>query len=87
MIDEYLTIAEVAALLKVSAKRVRNLMCSGVLKQGQHFFRPPGLGARFKRTAVMDWIEGKQKHEPDVIPLKKGCVLRLPSVQGKANGL
>jgi hypothetical protein len=50
--EEYLTIKEAAGLLKVSPKRVRNLMCSGVLKQGVHFFRPSGLGPRFKLSAL-----------------------------------
>lgn len=77
--DEYLTIAEAAALLKVSPKRLRNLMCTGVLKLGEHFFRPPGLGARFKRSALMAWIERKEEKQPKVIPLSKGVVLRIPN--------
>jgi hypothetical protein len=79
VIEEYLTIKEVAVLLKVSPKRVRNLMCSRVLLEGVHFFRPPGLAARFKRSAVVAWIEGKQEQAPEIIPLKKGSVLRIPS--------
>jgi hypothetical protein len=74
----YLTIAETAALLKISAKRVRNLMCMGVFQQGVHFFRPPALGARFKRSTLMDWIERKEEKKPEVIPLSKGTVLKIP---------
>jgi excisionase family DNA binding protein len=85
-LEEYLTIAETAALLKVSRKRVQNLMCEGVLKQGEHFFRPPGLGARFKRSALMAWIERTNESAAETITLKRGCVLKLPSAQ-KANGL
>jgi excisionase family DNA binding protein len=77
--DEYLTIKEAAELLKVSPKRVRNLMCEGVLKQDLHFFRPPGLGARFKRSALVAWIEQKKERAPEIIPLKRGSVLRIPS--------
>jgi len=80
--DEYLTITEVAAFLKVSPKRVRNLMCAGAFIQGEHFFRPPGLGARFKRSALIAWIEHKEERPSQVIPLKKGTVLKIP-----ANGL
>jgi Helix-turn-helix domain len=76
--EEYLTIKETAALLKVSAKRVRNLMCAGAFKQGEHFFRPPGLGARFKRSALLAWIESKEEKDSDTIHLKKGLVLRIP---------
>lgn len=84
--EEYLTIAETAALLKVSAKRVRNLMCGGVFKQGEHFFRPPALGARFKRSALMAWIESKDQKHADIIPLSKGTVLRLPNHGLRSNG-
>ena len=76
--EEYLTIAETAALLKVSAKRVRNLMCARVFVQGVHFFRPPALGARFKRSALMAWIERKDESAAKVIPLSKGVVLKIP---------
>jgi hypothetical protein len=76
--EEYLTIAETAALLKVSPKRVRNLMCAGTFKLGEHFFRPRGLGARFKRSALMAWIEHKEDKPPEVIPLSKGVVLKIP---------
>jgi hypothetical protein len=53
VIEEYLTIKEVAVLLKVSPKRVRNLMCSRVLLEGVHFFRPPArnLCARLRRPS------------------------------------
>ena len=86
MSEQYLTIVEVAAQLKVSRKRVRNLMCAGVLKQGVHFFRPAGLGARFKQSALTEYIEGKdQPRDLNVIELKKGCVLRIPGREPKAN--
>jgi hypothetical protein len=78
MSEQYLTIAEVAAQLKVSRKRVRNRMCAGVLKQGVHFFRPAGLGARFKQSALTQYIGGNEKSDDsNVIELKKGSVLRI----------
>jgi hypothetical protein len=74
--------AEVSAQLKVSRKRVRNLMCAGVFKQGVHFFRPAGLGARFKQSALTQYIEGTEKpKEVNVIELKKGSVLRIPGAE------
>jgi excisionase family DNA binding protein len=76
--EEYLTIKEAAELLKVSPKRVRNLMCEGVLKEDLHFFRPPRLGTRFKRSALIAWIERKEGKQPETIPLSKGVVLKLP---------
>jgi len=56
----YLTIAEAAELVRVSAKRLRNLMSDGTLKEGLHYTRPRGLAPRFKREPLLDWIEGRE---------------------------
>ena len=79
--EEYLTIREVAALLKVSPKRVRNLMASRTFREGEHFFRPKGLGARFKKSALLSWIESKSeaRADTDTVPLHDGVVLRIPA--------
>lgn len=77
--EEYLTIAEAAAPLKVSAKRVQNMMAEGLFKQDEHFFRRPGMRPRFKRSALVAWIECKEEKQPETIPLSKGVVLRIPS--------
>ena len=63
--DEYLTIAEVAARLKLSAKTVRNKIAAGVFREGVHFFRPAGLGPRFKWSAVVAWLEQSQRTSGD----------------------
>ena len=55
--DEYLTIKEVAARLKLRPKTIQNKMAAGVFRQGVHYFRPDGLGTRFKWRAVVKWIE------------------------------
>jgi Helix-turn-helix domain len=54
---EYLTTAEVAALLRVAPKTIRNKVAAGVFRQGEHFFRKPGLGPRWKREAIVHWLE------------------------------
>jgi len=64
----YLTVAEGAALLRVSPKRVRNLMGDGTLKEGIHFIRPPHLGPRFKQAALLAWLDPHHP-EADEIPL------------------
>lgn len=80
--NEYLTIKEVAALLKVSPKRVQNMMCGGIFTEGLHFFRPRGLRPRFKATAVQAYVEGKDRPQvSNVIELRKGSVLRIPVAQ------
>ena len=83
MSEEYLTIAEVAARLKVKPKTVKNKMASGLFRKGIHYFSPQGLGPRFKWSAVVAWLE--QSLEPitesaESIPMARGYQL------GKSNG-
>lgn len=56
----YLTIAEAAELLRISAATLRNKMAAGTFREGVHYFRRRGLHARFKRAALEAWIEGKE---------------------------
>jgi hypothetical protein len=56
-VEEYLTIAEVAAKLKIKPKTIKNKMATGIFKKGMHYFSRPGLGPRFKWSAVVAWLE------------------------------
>jgi hypothetical protein len=78
--EEYLTISEVAARLKVTPKTVRNKMASGVFCKGVHYIRPKGLGTRFKWGSVVAWLEGKEANtsEVDSIPMARGYRLGEP---------
>jgi hypothetical protein len=84
MTEEYLTISELSTRLKIKPKTVKNKMASGMFQKGTHFFSPPGLGPRFKWSAVVAWLE--QSQEPvtgsgdDSIPMARGYQL------GKSNG-
>jgi hypothetical protein len=49
-----------------------------MFQKGVHYFTPPTFRPRFKSSAIVEWIEGKDKSEPKIIPLKKGSVLRIP---------
>jgi hypothetical protein len=75
MTNEYLTIGEVAERLKVKPKTIKNKMASGIFQRGVHYFSPPGLGPRFKWSAVVTWLEAS--HEPatdsdgDLIPMPR----------------
>jgi len=53
MPEEYLTIAEVAARLKIKPKTVKNKMGSGIFRKGVHYFSAQGLGPGFKWSAVV----------------------------------
>lgn len=69
---EYLTTAEVAELLRIKPKTVRNKVAAGVFRHGEHFFKKPGLGPRWKREAVVRWLEHSEleKRSPaEVVPL------------------
>ena len=56
----FMTIAEAANLARVSAKRLRNLMGDGTLVEGLHYTRPRNLGPRFRRDAVLAWLDGRE---------------------------
>lgn len=58
--EEYLTISEVADRLKIKPKTVKNKMASGAFRLGVHYFRPPGMQARFKWSAVVVWLEQEE---------------------------
>ena len=75
--DEYLTVAEVAAILKVSSKRVRNLMSCGVFCPGQHFFRRRGIRPRFLRSRVEAWLRDDRRVSEETIPMVRGTASRI----------
>ena len=92
--EEYLTIAELAARLKLTPKTIKNKMASGVFKKGVHYFSRSGLGPRFEWSAVVAWLKEKTVGEKaeghreivdlvDGIPLKRGSVLRIPLTEKK----
>jgi predicted DNA-binding transcriptional regulator AlpA len=71
--EEYLTVAEVAAILKLSPKRVRNMMSSGAFRPGEHFLRRRGIGPRFLRSQVDAWLRfrGSGGVSGDPIPMAR----------------
>ena len=86
IVEEYLTIKEVAAHLKLKPKTVQNKMAKGILRKGVHYVSPKGLGPRFMWTAIVAWLEGKtaEKSQEDIneIPMARGYVLRKPRTEG-----
>ena len=78
MTEEYLTIQELSARLKLKPKTVKNKMASGIFRKGTHFFSPPGLGPRFKWSAVVAWLEQSPEtvtEGDDSIPMARGYLL------------
>ena len=82
MTDEYLTIEELAARLKLKPKSIRNKMASGIFRKSVHYFSPQGLGPRFKWSAVVAWLEQSLEPEAesddDSIPMPRSYRLREP---------
>ena len=72
----YLTVKEAAALLRLSPKRLRNMMSAGVLKRGNHYVRPEGLGPRFIASRLHAWLRGEETREADPIPMARDRRLR-----------
>ena len=55
--DEYLTLDELAGRLKLKKKTLKNKMAGGIFRKGEHYFSPPGIGPRFKWSAIVAWLE------------------------------
>lgn len=77
MTEEYLTIEELSARLKLKPKSIKNKMASGIFRKGVHYFSPTGLGPRFKWSSVVAWIEGHENQQESGIPMRRGYKLNL----------
>ena len=65
MTDEYLTVAELAARLKVTPKTVRNRMYDGTWRKGVHWFAPHGIAPRFRWSAIVGWLEAPAQEKTE----------------------
>jgi hypothetical protein len=72
MTEEYLTIEELSARLKIKPKTIKNKMAAGIFIKGQHYFSPKGIGPRFKWSAVQGWLEGNDAQAAGAIPMRRG---------------
>ena len=61
--EEYLTIEKLGQRLDLKSKTIKNKMASGVFRRGVHYFSPKGLGPRFKWSAVVAWLEERERVE------------------------
>jgi hypothetical protein len=62
-VEEYLTIAELSARLKIKPKTIKNKMAAHIFRRGIHYFSPVGLGPRFKWSAVIKWLEQDEESQ------------------------
>ena len=86
MTEEYLTIEELSARLKIKPKSIKNKMAAGIFRKGIQYFSPPGLGPRFKWSAVVAWLEGKEQSQNESergIPMARGYYLGTGLPTGK----
>jgi len=80
MVEEYLTVKQVAGRLNLKPKTIKNKMANGTFRRGVHYFSPKGLGPRFKWSVVVAWLEGdrervKDTQAEDGIPMARGYYL------------
>jgi hypothetical protein len=79
MTEEYLTIEELSARLKIKPKTIKNKMAAGTFRKGVHYFSPSGLRPRFKWSAIVAWLEAKEEAagvlDSDGIPMARGYLL------------
>jgi len=79
-VSEYLTVSEAAELLRIAPRTLRNKMSHGLFRLGEHFIRPRGLGPRFKRGALLRWLEGPSDFQSDGellagVPMSRGRLI------------
>ena len=84
MNDEYLTVAEVAARLKLTSKTVRNRMYDGTWRRGEHWFSRRGIAPRFRWSAIVRWLEAEDTPQapglaygPEIPPPRPGRSQRI----------
>ena len=68
----FLTVSEAADVLRVSPKRLRNMMSSGSFREGYHFVRRPGLGPRFIKGHLVEWVHGEEAPQ-EKIPMGRAA--------------
>jgi hypothetical protein len=76
--DEYLTVPELAARLKLRPKTVRNRMYDGTWQKGVHWFAPRGISPRFRWSAVVRWLEAPEQEAANDAGLAYGPDIPLP---------
>ncbi len=69
--EGYLTTAEAALFLRIAPKTLRNKVAAGFFIEGTHFFRRAGLGPRWKRSALIAWMEHETEPPACLIPMAR----------------
>ncbi len=64
----YLSIKQVAARVPYAVKTLRNLVLSGELTQGKHYFKRRGR-LMFSWSAIQEWVEEREAAQPEPIAL------------------
>jgi len=76
--EEYLTVAELAARLKLKPKTVRNRMHDGTWQRGVHWFSRRGIYPRFRWSAVVRWLETPDDPLPEGLGAAYGSEIPPP---------
>ncbi len=83
MVDDYITVEELARRLNYRVKTVRNKVAEGVFKKGIHYSTAPGLPMMFKWSAIVACYQfsGSQQSDriEDSIPMARGYYMKARS--------
>ena len=79
VLEEYLTIEELSARLKIKPKTIKNKMAAGTFRKGVHYSSPKGIRPRFKWSMVVAWLEAKDGTSVAMIEKHYGKYMRNDS--------
>jgi hypothetical protein len=80
IVDDYITVEELARRLNYTVKTVRNKVAEGVFKKGVHYSTAPGLPMMFKWSAIIalyQWDQAVECSTDSPSEAKSGGVIRM----------
>lgn len=89
VVRAYMYIEQLAEVTPWSPQAIRTMVTRGVLREGEHFFRPGGHGTRmiFSWEAIVKFIEGNNScaTNDDSVSLANGAVIRIDEEADKSS--
>lgn len=81
IVDDYITVEELAKRLNYTVKTVRNKVAEGVFKKGVHYSTAAGLPMMFKWSAIIACYRFSESDQPidDLIPMARGYSMKTRS--------
>jgi excisionase family DNA binding protein len=83
MLEQLLTVDEVAAWLKVERRTILSRIKKRIYLKGVHYYCPRGSRPRFRVSALMAWLEERDVQTSNAIPMARGYDLGQPGLTQK----